>query len=403
MKEFLQYLFSVTLLMLINGTLLAQKDPFLNPAHSRALFHDFIDKEQQKALVSDGVEDKKFTVSVNEDINIHVTNALINKVNDLQRQIEHDSAMSSQTKIRYLRGIERLLKDMNGNWKTRDFVVTNLPAILDGYESCMKTDNAGLTIENEIEGLIHDVAKPIVNCSAFDANPGYNTCRNILVRKYCGIHPDQVFATLTNTIIQLPDLPFFDSLVKVAGKRYPRQLYDYASAQNEMGKRIRKINDPLINAVGKMAVSNNGSGQLYFPFLDNIINGKTTIEEIDAVKDDYLRYYKLLVRTHLDYTARLLNRDTAYEMESLDVMMGKKARDVFVNTINGLHESDDITRFKIIQPLNAPELYYLAVLSDGIIYTSSFVKGVFPVMKTFPFRRAITVSLSVLGHQITPL
>ena len=48
--------------------------------------------------------------------------------------------------------------------------------------------------------------------------------------------------------------------------------------------------------------------------------------------------------------------------------------------INGLHDEDDVTRFRIIQPLNAQELYYLAVSSDGIIYTSSFTKGVFPLM-----------------------
>jgi hypothetical protein len=41
---------------------------------------------------------------------------------------------------------------------------------------------------------------------------------------------------------------------------------------------------------------------------------------------------------------------------------------------------DVVTRFQIIQSLNAPELYYLAVMNDGIIYTSSFVKGVFPLM-----------------------
>ena len=87
-----------------------------------------------------------------------------------------------------------------------------------------------------------------------------------------------------------------------------------------------------------------------------------------------------MVKTHLDYTERLLNKDTAFEFESLNEMMEKKARQVFVNTINGLHDEDDVTRFRIIQPLNAQELYYLAVSSDGIIYTSSFTKGVFPLM-----------------------
>jgi len=379
MKKSLPYLISLILMHATTGKTQAQKDPNLNPAHTRALFHDFIDKEQQNTLNSDGKEDKRFSVSDNEDINIHVTNALINKVNDLQVLIERDTVLSSQHKIRYLRGIERLLRDLASSWKSGEFLATDLPAVLEGFEACMETDRAGLPIDPIIDKLPHDVARPIVYCSAFDANPGYRTCRNILVRKYCGLHPNLVFATLSNTILHIPDLPFFDSLVKIAGKNYPKQLYDYAAARNEMGNRIRKINDPLIQAVSRMAVS-NGSGQLYFPFLDNIIRGKTSIDEIDAVKRDSLRYYKLLVKTHLDYTRRLLDGDTAYEMESLNEMMEKKARDVFVNTINALHERDDVTRFRCIQSLNAQELYYLAVLSDGIIYTSSFVKGVFPLM-----------------------
>src|SRR6185503_2113193 len=80
------------------------------------------------------------------------------------------------------------------------------------------------------------------------------------------------------------------------------------------------------------------------------------------------------------YVQRALNKDTAYEMRSLTSKLETKAQTVFVNTINGLHNMDAVTRFRIIQPLDAAELYYLAVMSDGIIYTSSFVKGVYPLM-----------------------
>lgn len=122
------------------------------------------------------------------------------------------------------------------------------------------------------------------------------------------------------------------------------------------------------------------SGQQYFPFLDNIINGKLTIEQIDSVKDDSLQYYRLLVNTQIDYTKRLINGDTAYEFRSLTERLAVKAKDVFVNTINGLHEQSDAVRFRCIQPLTAQELYYLAVLTDGLIYTSSYTKGVYPLM-----------------------
>ena len=42
------------------------------------------------------------------------------------------------------------------------------------------------------------------------------------------------------------------------------------------------------------------------------------------------------------------------------------------------------------------ELYYLAVLSDGIIYTSSFTKGVFPLMMTKAGNRGDSVLKMVM-------
>jgi hypothetical protein len=113
------------------------------------------------------------------------------------------------------------------------------------------------------------------------------------------------------------------------------------------------------------------------------MKGKMSIGDIDEVKDDSVKYFRLLVRTHLDYVQRALNKDTAYGFRELQDRIKTKATDIFVNTINSLHEVDNlVVRFKIIQPLTAEELYYLAVTTDGIIYTSSFVKGVYPLMMT---------------------
>jgi hypothetical protein len=171
-------------------------------------------------------------------------------------------------------------------------------------------------------------------------------------------------------------------------------LYDYAAANDRLGAMIRRIDDPLIKAVSRMATSN--SGRWYFPFLDNIMRGKMSISEIDAVKDDSVQYYRLLVNTHLDYMERALNKDTAYGYKELEKRIETKARDVFVNTINALHEVDNpAIRFRIIQPLTAEELYYLAVTTDGIIYTSSFVKGVYPLMMARASQRGDSILMRV--------
>lgn len=370
------------------------KDPTLKPDRSRELFHDYVDTEQKKALQGDGKEDKLFSPTFNEDVNFQITNTLVNKINDLQKKIEKDSTMGGQTKVLYIRGVERLLRDLNANWRSRRFVATYLPEMVTAYEKAMEIDRNKESIENYIEQLPYDVGRPLMECTAFDKNPGFKTSKNILVRKYCELHPDQTFATLLNTLPRIPDLPFADSLIIAAGHQFPRQLYDYAAASNVLGNRIRKVKDPFVQAIVKMTAS-GGSGQLYFPFLDNIVKGKMTLADIDAVRNDSIQYYKLLVKTHLDYTARLLNKDTAFEFDALSDMMEKKAVQVFVNTINALHDEDAPRRFRIIQPLNAQELYYLAVLSDGIIYTSSFVKGVFPLMMSRIGDRGDSLLMSV--------
>ncbi|HEU5164936.1 MAG TPA: hypothetical protein VFU29_05320 [Chitinophagaceae bacterium] len=376
-----QYIYCLSFFLFVSFISFGQnpKDPTLKPERSRELFHDYVDAEQKKALLSDGKDDKLFSPSFNEEVNVQITNALISKINNLQKKVEKDSVLGGQAKVLYIRGIERLLRDLNANWRYNRFVSTYLPEILESYERCIDIDSKKSSIESYIDQLPYDVARPLLDCTAFEKNPGYKSSKNTLVKKYCELHPEQTFATLLTTLRRIPDLPFTDSLIITAGRLYPKQLYDYAAANNILGNRIRKVNDPFVQAVVKMTAS-GGSGQLYFPFLDNIVKGKMTLSEIDAVRKDSIQYYKLLVKTHLDYTERLLNKDTAFEYESLNDMMEKKAQQVFVNTINALHEEEAVTRFRIIQSLNAQELYYLAVLSDGIIYTSSFVKGVFPLM-----------------------
>jgi len=362
----------------------------LKPPKNRELFHDFVDKQQKDILKSDGKTDNEFRPSSDEEINFVLTRAVTTKVDWVQYHIEKDTTLSSQAKIKYLRGLETLLKYFNNNWRRGVVNPTQLPMIVDEYEACMRADVANEPIDAIIDAQPYEIAMNLVSAGIFDRNPGYKNCQFILIRKYCAKYPSQAFLKLRNNT----DVPFRDSLIKVAAYRDPGQLYDYAAASDRLGAIIRGIDDPLIKAVSRMATSN--SGRWYFPFLDNIMKGKMSISQIDEVKDDSVKYYRLLVNTHLDYMERALNKDTAYGYKELEKRIETKARDVFVNTINALHEVDNpAIRFRIIQPLTAEELYYLAVTTDGIIYTSSFVKGVYPLMMARANQRGDSILMRV--------
>jgi hypothetical protein len=342
---------------------------------NRQLAHDNVDKEQRNLLKYDGKEDRLLNISANEEVNFLATQAATLKVDLLQYNIEKDSLLNHNKRLYYLRGLQTMLKNLQTGWRTKKLNPANLPLVIDAYNHCIKLDEKGTSITSYIKTLSYDVAAPVVRSSAFDNNGGIKTSRDELIFKYCLVHPEETFVTLRDN----PDLPFADSLVKLVARRYPVQLYSFAQAGNKLGNVIRNINDDVfVKTIASM--SRSKSGQQYFPFLDNILKGKLTLAQIDALKDDSLQYYRLLVSTQMDYTQRLINGDTAYEFKSLTDRLAAKAKDVFVNTINGLHEEPDAVRFRCIQPLTAQELYYLAVLTDGLIYTSSYTKGVYPLM-----------------------
>jgi hypothetical protein len=353
----------------------SQSDKICKPPIGRALWHDRIDREQRNALKADGKADQVFYTGPNEDINYYVTQALVRRIDGIQCKIESDSLLGDQKKKGYLLGVERILKSFTAGYRNRQFTPSRLPTLLDAFEQALEKDKKGESIEPLIQENAYEVSKVLVACQAFDRNPGIKNAQNILLLKYCILHPDKVFLTLKDN----PDVPFRDSLIKLAGYRNPRYLYDFAAANNRLGYAIRKIDDPFIQTVSKMATS-GGSGQLYFPFLDNLIKGKMKLSDIDAVKADDAKYYKLLVKTRMDYVQRTLEGEKILEMESLSRMMEKKGNEVYTKEINGLHESPDAVRFKILYTLTPQELYYLVIAGETELYTSSYVKGIYPIM-----------------------
>ena len=356
----------------------------------RQLFHDYVDREQKNALKADGTADALFKTSGDEEIDFLITKDLTKGVDLLQYKIELDSVLQHGKKVNYLKGVENILKSYTAKVKTRRFNASYWPKILETYEQAMLLDIKGQSIEPLIKTNHYEVGNIVVTSAAFDNNIGRPQAKNLLLLKYAQLHPSQVFSMLNDNY----NVPFRDSLIIVAGHKYPHLLYDFASANNRLGNAIRRIDDTLVRTISRMATS-GGSGQVYFPFLDNILKGRVTLQEIDAVKNDEAKYYKLLVKTRIDYVSRAIEKDSIFGMDDLYDRLKKKATDVFVRTINGLHEEPDAVRFRILQQLNAQELYYLAVAGEDEIYTSSFVKGVYPLAMSKSGNRGDSLLLSV--------
>jgi hypothetical protein len=369
MKKIVLPVFSLLILLIPPAMGQTARPPF-RIQQERKLWHENIDREQQRLLALDGKADTIIQASKDENVNLEIADALIRQVDELQEKIELDSSLSPQTKIKNLRSLESMLKGYNNHFRQKDFPPSMAPALVDAFTRAMELDRKNQSIEPVIADNTYGVGKILVECFLLPVeNPGVKDSRVLLIRKYCELHPDQIFNVLSSN----PFLPFADSLIIAGGRHNIRKLYDYASGSSVLAGHIRNSPDSLISMVGKIAASR--SGQLYLPFLDNLLHHKITVEDIDRVKDDNLNYYRLLVRTRLDYVERMLppQHDTALEMGSLTRMLESKGKDVFVREINALHDKPAAVRFKILDQLSPAELYYLVVLSEDEIYTSSYL------------------------------
>lgn len=359
-------------------------------AMGRLLFHESIDKQQQRIIT------KSYGKGEDETIDLQIGDAIGRQVDDLQEQLETDSTLGNQEKVKYLRNVEAVLQQYAAYRGNRDFPSASAPALVKALGECIELDRKKESILPVIEEASYGIGKMLVEGLRYSTdNAGIAPARITLIRKYCGLHPDEILQELRKN----PYVPFADSLLKVAAHRDIRKFYDYAQARGTLSNRISSHPDTLVRMIAYMAASRNG--QLYFPFLDNLMRGKLSFKEIDSVKDNEFSYFRLLVKTRIEYAGRLLPpvRDTATELKALTDMMARKARQYFVREINALHTVNDLNvRFRRLEGLTPQELYYIAVLSEDEIYTSSYVSGVYPrIFQRMANPRGDSLLMSVNG------
>lgn len=380
----------IILLLTLPAMLAAQTAYKFKVPTERMLFHDLVDK-QQKLLLN---KNDSLKVSDDETINLQVADVLIRQVDELQEDIELDSTMNGQVKVKSLKSLETMLKGYNRFKGGRDFPVSIAPALMAAYKESMQLDRKGQSIEPVIARNDYGVGKILIDCFVYPTeNAGVKPSRTILMRKFLENHPDEILHELNKD----PNVPFADEFILLAARRDIRKLYDYAAARNTLGNKIRNHPDSLVRMVGKIAASK--SGQLYFPFLDNLMRNKITIADIDQVKDNDMAYYRLMVQTRIEYAERMLppQRDSVMGMRALTQRMATKAKQFFIREINALHAENDKVRYERIENLTPQELYYLIVLGEDEIYTSSYLYVYKQIFQRMSSPRSDSLLLSVNG------
>ncbi len=344
----------------------------------RQVFHDKIDKEQQLLDKMDGKQDDVLKVNKNEEINLHVTDAMFRQVDELQTWVEKNANIATNNdKIRYLRLVEDLVRSARIEWAKRQIKPLDFPTLYASFDQALKEVAEGRSILPTIQASPYEVAKIVT--AIFQDNPDYKRADELVYLKYAKLHPDNILKTIRPYVKS----DFADSLVVIACKNNPVQLYSFAqSTSSPEGKLINENNDPMVKTV--VQLSKTANALFYYPFLDDLLSGKKTIEQIrplvgdgDASYDS-IGYYKLLVNTEIEYFKRMAppTRDTPVAMfgpNGLRDMLKGKSLQHFIKPINDLHDVNNLAiRMKAIQPLSPTELYYMMVMGESDLYTSSY-------------------------------
>ncbi len=342
--------------------------PVQNIPHMRQLFHDNIDDNQIRILHLNGKTDEIFAACDDVDINLQVTQILKVHVNNIQAFIEADSTLAEGEKFKWLRGVNDMLIDFISDYRSKNIKGILLGDLIMAYEEAMHAEMQHQSMIDIVFNNQLEVGKILVQNFALKENIGLQQSKDLLVLKMCQRNPEKILPILSNHI----NVPFADSLITVMAYRNPEELYNYASAYDSLSIKIRQVNETLVKSISQMARME--SGRFCFPFLDKIYHNQTSIQSIIKLKDDDDGFYKMLANTQIEYAARAQKGDTPFVMHVLTEKLRAKAIEPYINEINALHEEkSDAVRFRKIDSLTPQELYYLCVLGEEEIYTSSYL------------------------------
>lgn len=328
----------------------------------RQYLHDRITKAIRGADASDGSVDGVIEFG-DTTFTVMLTKAMLQDMTQMTVMVENlpmtDKVNENQTKIRYLSAVLSLLNDFNRDYKVDPYFYRRAVTAL-----------RGMIIARE-EGKLPEYVKEnatlatLANASLLE---GYPDSRAYLYTTLGQQYPQLMILRLK----EYANEPFAGTIIAAAARVTPTDIYNYVSSTNyTLSNAVRKTKDPLVQTIVEIA-DKSKSPLKALPFLGDVYNKRKTIAEVDKIVDDPDLFFKNLVRLKI--------QGDSFGSKSIASELAYRAMR-YVRTINDLHDSPAPVRFRIINDLTAPELYYIMLFGQDEIYTSSFL-GAFNIFKS---------------------
>lgn len=332
----------------------------------RQIFHDNIDKEQVTADKFDSKTDNYVKVGDDEAMNLQVTNALIKQVDDIQLEIERDTALDQRLKVKYLSGLQQVLKDYNSKRAFRRIDAAEAPSIVQAYRSMMLADIKGKSIYPIARKLSFEAGDKLVE--VFNDNPGFKEARQEMFAKYAFKNLEDIMPKLGPYL----DYPVTDSVIAAVARLYPNKLLTYATSYTPTASAIRRNPDPLVQQIVQIGRSSQSTKLM--PFIDQLLDGSTTVSELEKMVENDDNYFRQMVKTSIQLQKKKSEGQNPLGLKSMSENMRAKSMR-YIREMNDLHEEPHPVRFRIVKDFTPEELYYLIVNGQEELYTSSYTNA----------------------------
>lgn len=131
MAKFTLFLFSVVVSLQVS----AQPKPVI--PLMRKIFHDNVDRSQKWIDQLDKKDDKFFHATADSEVNMQINYSLFNKVDEMQDEIESDTTLDGNGKIKFIRGLNDALTSFESGYRAKELKPVQLPDLINAYAEAM--------------------------------------------------------------------------------------------------------------------------------------------------------------------------------------------------------------------------------------------------------------------------
>ncbi len=306
---------------------------------------DIVDGEQKRIDLFDGAEDGMVDLG-DSAINAYAQRVYFKLVDSIQRVIEKPDF------------------DVTRKNELREYLYTQLHKVnRANIYSVKRFDNIFRFMLGELNAIRQHQLCGYLNNNVVQ---GFNTfsliqneaCVDTFLLFAAKTRPDLVFLNFRNFRNKDYALP----VLELATKAAPVTVKRYFNPSDVIFKALKTSDDTVVKIVLEIMAKYTRRSNA-FTLIDDIANGRCTIEQADEIGSDPAKFLQAMLRIR----ARK-NPLGVHSLEDDLTIYSLK----FVRVLNDLHNEPDKVRFASIERFSAQELYTMVVYSEEEIFTSTF-------------------------------